>query len=134
MCTIYQAQMLPRDMSNYHSGRSLRQPGQRTSSDGVPAITAHRIVVARGQVFLSLYLQAARREDNHSLGGEWRVRPSELEEHFFSLEWPPKSGRIQDYPEVDRAGWFNVAWAMRKILKGQAPILQALRSRLEKAR
>ena len=60
--------------------------------------------------------------------------PANLKSNCFSLEWPPKSGRIQDYPEVDRAGWFNVAGAMRKILKGQAPILQALLSRLEKAR
>jgi len=48
----------------------------------------------------------------------------------FALEWPPKSGRLQDFPEADRAGWFAPAEAQRKILKGQLPILQALLARV----
>jgi predicted NUDIX family NTP pyrophosphohydrolase len=60
--------------------------------------------------------------------------PANLKSNLFSLEWPPKSGRVQNYPEVDRAEWFSVPAAMKKILKGQAPIIEVLRSRLEKAR
>jgi len=44
----------------------------------------------------------------------------------FEMEWPPRSGRSVRFPEADRAGWFGPAEALRKILKGQAPILQAL--------
>jgi predicted NUDIX family NTP pyrophosphohydrolase len=36
------------------------------------------------------------------------------------MEWPPKSGRQQEFPEVDRANWFAIEPAMQKILKGQA--------------
>ncbi|WP_117192788.1 NUDIX domain-containing protein [Rhizobium terrae] len=43
--------------------------------------------------------------------------------NMFSLEWPPHSGRFQEFPEVDRAEWFRFDKADRKILKGQAPIL-----------
>lgn len=44
----------------------------------------------------------------------------------FQLEWPPGSGRIQSYPEVDRAEWFSMPAAARKILAGQLPFLDRL--------
>jgi|SRR5579862_1452404 len=44
----------------------------------------------------------------------------------FSMEWPPRSGRHQTFPEIDRAGWFALAAARRKILKGQLPLLEEL--------
>jgi predicted NUDIX family NTP pyrophosphohydrolase len=46
----------------------------------------------------------------------------------FQMEWPPKSGRQQEFPEVDRAGWFDLETAGRKILKGQKPVLDDARS------
>ena len=60
----------------------------------------------------------------------WAVRadfdPSRLKSNTFRMEWPPKSGRQQEFPEVDKAEWFNVEAARRKILKGQAPFLDQL--------
>lgn len=44
----------------------------------------------------------------------------------FSMEWPPRSRKMQEFPEVDRAGWFDLAEARRKILKGQTPLLEQL--------
>ena len=41
----------------------------------------------------------------------------------FSMEWPPRSGREQEFPEVDRAEWFTIDEAKRKINKGQVPLL-----------
>ena len=41
----------------------------------------------------------------------------------FALEWPPRSGTMQEFPEVDRAGWFSLAEADGKILEGQKAIL-----------
>jgi predicted NUDIX family NTP pyrophosphohydrolase len=49
----------------------------------------------------------------------------------FEMEWPPRSGRKQQFPEADRAAWFGSPDAMRKILKGQAAILVALLERLQ---
>jgi len=48
----------------------------------------------------------------------------------FSMEWPPRSGRTQEFPEVDRAGWFDLERAREKINVGQAPLLEQLRERL----
>ena len=50
------------------------------------------------------------------------------------MEWPPRSGKKASFPEVDRAGWFGPEEAARKILKGQAPILDALLTSLGSAR
>ncbi len=44
----------------------------------------------------------------------------------FELEWPKGSGKIREYPEIDRVGWFSVAEARSKLLKGQRPLLDQL--------
>jgi predicted NUDIX family NTP pyrophosphohydrolase len=49
-----------------------------------------------------------------------------LQSNTFEMEWPPRSGRRQSFPEVDRATWFNVADACLKILKGQAVFIDRL--------
>lgn len=52
--------------------------------------------------------------------------PADLKSNTFSLEWPPRSGKITEFPEVDKAGWFPLETAFRKIHKGQVPILEQL--------
>lgn len=49
----------------------------------------------------------------------------------FELEWPPRSGKLQEFPEVDRVGWFTVAQARTKLLAGQRPLLDRLLDHLE---
>jgi predicted NUDIX family NTP pyrophosphohydrolase len=44
----------------------------------------------------------------------------------FTMEWPPRSGRKQEFPEVDRAGWFDLEEARRKLLRGQVGFLDRL--------
>ena len=44
----------------------------------------------------------------------------------FSLEWPPRSGRVQQFPEIDRSAWFPVDVAREKLVKGQVPFLDRL--------
>jgi predicted NUDIX family NTP pyrophosphohydrolase len=51
---------------------------------------------------------------------------AELKSNPFEMEWPPKSGRMQSFPEADRGAWFGRAEAERKILAGQRPILAKL--------
>jgi len=53
--------------------------------------------------------------------------------NLFSLEWPPKSGRMQQFPEVDRVEWFTVDEARKRINKGQVPLLDQLVSMLNPA-
>jgi predicted NUDIX family NTP pyrophosphohydrolase len=52
----------------------------------------------------------------------------------FELEWPPRSGRIQEFPEIDRASWVAVDVAREKLVKGQLPFLDRLVTSLERPR
>lgn len=44
----------------------------------------------------------------------------------FELEWPRGSGRMKEFPEIDRVGWFSATQAQSKLLKGQRPLLDSL--------
>jgi predicted NUDIX family NTP pyrophosphohydrolase len=59
---------------------------------------------------------------------------STFSSNTFELEWPRGSGRIQEFPEMDRAAWFDLETARTKLVKGQLPVLQALVEALQAAR
>jgi predicted NUDIX family NTP pyrophosphohydrolase len=67
------------------------------------------------------------RQASGKLVRAWAVEgefdPSALTSGTFSMEWPPKSGRQQNFPEVDRVEWFTIDDAKRKINKAQIPLL-----------
>lgn len=71
-----------------------------------------------------------RRQPGGKLVHAWAMRgdldPTAVRSITFTMEWPPRSGRQQAFPEVDRAGWFGLPDARGKILKGQAPFLDEL--------
>lgn len=57
--------------------------------------------------------------------------PASLRSNTFTMEWPPRSGRRQEFPEVDRAAWFTLEAARQKINPGQAPLLDELQRLME---
>lgn len=57
---------------------------------------------------------------------EGDCEPSKLKSNTFSLEWPPRSGRMVDFPEVDRWEWFSMEDARKRILHGQNVFLDRL--------
>jgi predicted NUDIX family NTP pyrophosphohydrolase len=54
--------------------------------------------------------------------------PAKLISNRFSIEWPPRTGKRQEFPEIDKAAWFDLPTALRKILKSQAEFLNRLNS------
>ncbi len=52
--------------------------------------------------------------------------PAAFHSNSFTMEWPPRSGRMQQFLEADRAAWFTPDAAVKKLLPGQAPIIPAL--------
>ena len=102
-------------------------------------------------------LDAARREFREELGAEppegdslelgeirqgggklvvaWAIEGdldvSQVESNTFEMEWPPRSGKVAAFPEIDRADWFGVQEARLKILKGQVPLLDRLEAALQ---
>jgi len=53
-----------------------------------------------------------------------------IKSNLFSLEWPPKSGKMREFPEVDRGAWFSLNQARTQILKGQLLFLERLSEKL----
>ncbi len=51
---------------------------------------------------------------------------ADLKSNTFSMEWPPRSGRQREYPEVDRGDWFSIPEASEKLMAGQLPFLDRL--------
>jgi predicted NUDIX family NTP pyrophosphohydrolase len=56
------------------------------------------------------------------------VDPTQVKSNDFEMEWPPKSGTKRTFPEIDRAAWFNMDEAKRKINMGQRPLIEELES------
>ena len=67
----------------------------------------------------------------HAWAIEADVDPSEIRSNSFQLEWPPRSGQLREFPEVDRAAWCGLAEARSKIHEGQVGFLDDLEQRLD---
>lgn len=61
-----------------------------------------------------------------AFAAEFDFDPSALRSNSFEIEWPPRSGKRQSFPEVDRAEWFALDVAQAKINQGQRPLLDRL--------
>jgi predicted NUDIX family NTP pyrophosphohydrolase len=59
------------------------------------------------------------------------IDPATITCNSFSMEWPPKSGKRQQFPEVDKAGWFNVQVAKEKINPAQTLLIEELQNKVE---
>jgi predicted NUDIX family NTP pyrophosphohydrolase len=68
--------------------------------------------------------RAGKRVRAFALRGDFD--PAALAPGTFELEWPPRSGRRQAFPEIDRVAWFDVAAAQAKLVKAQAELLDRL--------
>jgi predicted NUDIX family NTP pyrophosphohydrolase len=62
----------------------------------------------------------------HAWAVEGDLDVAAMRSNTFTIEWPPRSGTRQEFPEVDRAAWFGLEEARRRILKGQRPLIDAL--------
>jgi predicted NUDIX family NTP pyrophosphohydrolase len=56
--------------------------------------------------------------------------PAAIKSNTFALEWPPRSGQQQEFPEIDRAAFFDLATARRKIKSGQVGLIDELETLL----
>ncbi len=66
----------------------------------------------------------------HAWALESEFEVSSLKSNTFDMPWPPKSGRMQSFPEIDKAAWFSVEEAFTKILPAQGAFIEELRMML----
>jgi predicted NUDIX family NTP pyrophosphohydrolase len=95
---------------------ALREFGEELGSDPPDG----SIAVSLGEVRQS----GGKTVDAWALEGDLDV--AGIRSNTFEMEWPPRSGRTAEFPEVDRAGWFPLDVARRKLLAGQHPFLDRL--------
>ncbi len=62
----------------------------------------------------------------HAWAAEGDFDPAELDSDTFEMEWPPRSGTEREFPEVDRAEWFEPAAAREKLIEAQAAFIDRL--------
>jgi predicted NUDIX family NTP pyrophosphohydrolase len=87
---------------------------------------------ASGAVFLGELRQpGGKLVSAWSLQGDLDV--AVISSNTFEMEWPPRSGRIAEFPEVDRAGWFDLDEARRKLLRGQVAFIDRLSLELDRS-
>ena len=58
--------------------------------------------------------------------GEGELDPADVRPGMFTMEWPPRSGKQEEFPEIERAEWWSVADAATKLVRGQIPFLARL--------
>jgi predicted NUDIX family NTP pyrophosphohydrolase len=66
----------------------------------------------------------------HAWAVQGDIDAASIRSNTFALEWPPQSGKTQEFPEVDRGGWFDLPTARRKQLVGQRGFIDQLQSLL----
>ena len=105
---------------------SAEAPLTAAKREFVEETGADAAAVSKGEaIALGAFRQSsAKIVDVWAVEGEFD--PAGLASNTFAMEWPPRSGRMGKFPEVDQARWFTPDEAARKILKGQRAILQAL--------
>ena len=69
-------------------------------------------------------------KENHIWAVEGTVDVTKFRSNLFTMEWPPKSGRQQEFPENDRAAWFDISMAKQKVYTAQATFFDRLAEKL----
>ena len=87
---------------------------------------------AHGEPLALTPLRQPSRKWVHVWAVEGDCDPARSHSNAFSLEWPPRSGKMQEFPELDAVAWFGLEEAARRILRGQAGFLVELRHLLDR--
>lgn len=99
-----------------------REFAEETGAAAEASITGEAVALG------NFYQSSAKTVDVWAAEGDFDL--ATLASNTFRMEWPPRSGRMMEVPEVDQAGWFAPETAARKILKGQRQVLEALLAHL----
>jgi predicted NUDIX family NTP pyrophosphohydrolase len=86
-------------------------------------------VPAGPTVDLGVFMQN-RGKEIHIWALEGDIDAAQCSSNNFEMEWPPKSGRVQLFPEIDRAAWFDLGIAQNKVVAGQRQVLSVLAEHL----
>ena len=104
-------------------GRPASEPSVPQAGKDIRELTE-----VHGQPLETIKLKSGKVVHAFAVAGD--LDPATLVSNTFELEWPPRSGRMQAFPEVDRAGWFDLATAREKLNPAQAAFVDRLEALL----
>ena len=121
-----------RDAGGWSLAKGLYDPATETPQDAARREFAEEVGVAapEGELF---DLGEVKLSSGKLVRGFAVAAPASLAfvaSNTFDVEWPRGSGRVRTYPEVDRAEWFTLPEARRKLTRGQVPLVDALSAAL----
>ena len=105
-------------------------PGEDPLSAALRELHEETGVVARGAPLDLGTVRQAGGKSVHAFAVMGNVDPDTIHSNRFEMEWPPRTGKRQHFPEVDKAAWFSPSAARRKINSAQAAFIIALQYRL----
>ncbi len=119
-----------KDLGAWTIPKGLVEAGAELLATALREFTEETGFVAKGPF---LPLAPVRQKSGklvHAFAAKGNVDPARLRSNMFEAEWPPKSGKMRKFPEIDRADWFDLAAAREKILAYQLPFLDELEAKL----
>ena len=119
-----------RDAGAWAIPKGLVEPGESLEACARREFAEELGVAAEGELVPLGRIRQKGGKEVEAFALEGTFDPATIVSNRFTMEWPPRSGRFQSFPELDRAAWFGLAQAHAKILPSQAPILDALARRL----
>lgn len=126
--------------------RAKKDNGAWTIPKGEPAQGEDLLLAARREFFEetgsraegSFIALAPVRQKGGKLVHAWALEGdldvSAIQSNTFEMEWPPRSGKLRSFPEIDKAQWFTPEEALEKILPAQQELLEELKKKLDEAR
>jgi predicted NUDIX family NTP pyrophosphohydrolase len=110
--------------------KGLVEPGDELLATAQREFTEETGFVARGPFIPLAPVTQKSGKTVHAFAMPGDFDPHQFVSNRFELMWPPKSGRLKSFPEVDRLGWFTHAQALEKLLAYQQPFLAELKEML----
>jgi predicted NUDIX family NTP pyrophosphohydrolase len=110
--------------------KGLVEPGDELLATAQREFTEETGFMARGPFFPLAPVTQKSGKIVHAFAMPGDFDSAQLVSNTFELIWPPKSGRLKSFPEVDRLGWFDYAQAREKLLAYQQPFLAELKKML----
>jgi predicted NUDIX family NTP pyrophosphohydrolase len=102
------------------------EPGEDPADAARRELAEETGIVARGELRSLGTVEQAGGKVVHAWALEQDADPASIRSNTFELEWPPRSGKLCTFPEVDRAGWFALPLARAKLFAAQAAFLDRL--------
>jgi predicted NUDIX family NTP pyrophosphohydrolase len=110
--------------------KGLVEPGDELLATAQREFTEETGFVAHGPFLPLAPVKQKSGKIVHAFATQGDFDPDRLVSNTFELSWPPRSGRLKSFPEVDRLGWFTCAHALEKLLAYQQPFLIELKELL----